>query len=309
MKTIHFLVLRFSITDQIKPNKMSKIGFSLVILCLISGLSGHLNAQLSTSYVHQSLKKIWTSESKLATPESVLYYQKENVLFVSSINGNPTDKDGNGFISKMSVDGKLISLKWANGLHAPKGMGVFNGKLYVADIDQLVEIDIKSGKIIKKYKGKKSRFLNDIAIGKDGAVYVSDMKNNMIYCLKSGKFDIWLMVGNLFQPNGLLIEGNNLLVGCMNYVVSVDLQTKHVRTFITETGSIDGLVKNGDEQYIISDWSGNIHSINKKTAKLKLLSTESDKVNAADIEYIKSKKLLIVPTFFDNRIIAYEVNL
>jgi len=288
---------------------MGKLIISLSILFLLAGLNIKSHAQSNSSFVHQSLKKVWATEKKLATPESVIYSKKEDVLFVSNINGAPTEKDGNGFISKISTEGKVISLKWASGLHAPKGMGIYKNKLYVTDIDQLVEIDIKNGKILKTYKGKKARFLNDVAIGKDGTVYVSDMKNNTIYYLKEGKFDIWLMVGNLFQPNGLLIEGNNLLVGCMNYVVSVDLLTKHVRTFITETGSIDGLVKNGEDQYIISDWSGNVHAINKTSPKLKILSTESDNVNAADIEYIKSKKLLIVPTFFDNRIMAYKVNL
>jgi sugar lactone lactonase YvrE len=288
---------------------MNKIFILLLSLGLLIQLTFKINAQSNSPYIHQSLKKAWTSEKQLATPESVLYYEKENILFVSNVNGQPTDKDNNGFISKMTLDGKITTLKWANGLNAPKGMGIYKNKLYVTDIDQLVEIDIKSGKILKKYEGEKARFLNDIAIGKDGTVYVSDVKNNIIYTLKKGKFDIWLMVGNLFQPNGLLIDENKLLVGCMNYIVSVDLQTKHVRTYITETGSIDGLVKNGSEKYIISDWAGNIHAINKKDPKLKLISTESENVNAADIEYIKSKNLLIVPTFFDNRVMAYEVNL
>ncbi len=288
---------------------MNKIFIQFFSLYLLINLSININAQTDGSFIHQSLKREWASEKQLATPESVLYCEKENVLFVSNINGQPADKDSNGFITKMTLDGKIVKLKWANGLNAPKGMGIYKTKLYVTDIDQLVEIDIKSGKIIKKYEGEKARFLNDIAIGKDGTVYVSDMKNNIIYALKKGKFDIWLMVGNLFQPNGLLIEGNKLLVGCMNYVVSVDLQTKHVRTYITETGSIDGLVKSGSEKYIISDWAGNIHAINKKDPKLKLISTEAEHVNAADMEYIKSKKLLIVPTFFDNRVMAYKVNL
>ena len=281
----------------------------IISFILINLSSTTVFSQLSKAYLHQSLKKVWSSEQKLATPESVLYNKKENVLYVSNINGIPTDKDGNGFISKMSTEGIILNLKWINGLNAPKGMGIYNGKLYVSDIDQLIEIDIQQGKISKKYEGKKALFLNDIAIDKNGSVYVSDMKSNVIYLLKDGIFDIWLEIGNLFQPNGLLIDNNNLLVGCMNYVVAVDLQTKHVRTFITETGSIDGLVKNGKEQYIISDWTGNVYLINKTDPKLKILSTEIEKINAADMEYIKSKKLLLIPTFNDNRVEAYEVNI
>ncbi|MDF1549225.1 MAG: hypothetical protein P1P88_15470 [Bacteroidales bacterium] len=268
-----------------------------------------LLGQSPDPFVHQSLKKVWESEKLLATPESVIYDEKNDVLYVSNVNGKPSDKDGNGFITKMSTEGKILNLKWINGLNAPKGMAIFNGKLYVSDIDHLVEIDIKQGKIIKQHKAKKAKFLNDVAVDKEGAVFVSDMENNIIYQYKNDTFDIWLRIGNLFQPNGLLVDNNCLLIGCMNYVVSADLKTKHVRTFITETGSIDGIIKNDKDHYIISDWLGNINLIDKTNPKIKLLSTESNKINAADIEYISSKKLLLVPTFFDNRVMAYEINL
>lgn len=294
---------------EIKPYKMNKIFGTLLIAILHLIINEQITAQTNNTFIHTSLKKIWETEKLFSTPESVIYDEKNDVLYVANINGQPLDRDNNGFISKVSTDGKIIILKWIDKLDAPKGMGIYNGKLYVADIDHLVEIDISQGKIIKKYKGKKAKFLNDVAIDKDGAVYVSDMKNNAIYKYLNGVFEPWLSIGNLFQPNGLLVEDNNLLIGCMNYVVAADLKTKHVRTFITETGSIDGLIKNGNDKYIISDWLGNLHLISKTAPKVKILSTEAAKINAADIEYIKSKKMLLIPTFYDNRIMAYEVDL
>jgi hypothetical protein len=274
----------------------------IALLCMIQ-----IIAQTSIELKKPTLTSKWSSEKLLLIPESVLYNEKMDILFVSNINGKPDEKDGNGFISKLKTDGSIIQLKWISGLNAPKGMGTFDNKLYVADIDQLVEIDIASGKIIKKYPAKKAKFLNDVAIDKNGNVYVSDTQNNLLYCLKNGKFEIWLSVGNLFNPNGLLFENNALLVGCNNYVLSVDLDTKHVRTFITETGSIDGLIKFGENQYIISDWLGNIYLLSTSEPKIRLLSTAADNINAADIEYIKDKKLLIIPTFSDNRLMAYEL--
>jgi len=268
-----------------------------------------VNAQNNNESKIVSLQNKWSSERVLSTPESVINCKSMDLLFVSNISGSPSEKDGKGFISKLSLDGSVIQLKWVGGLNAPKGMGIFNGKLYVADIDELVEIDIASAKIIKKYPAKKAKFLNDVSIDKYGNVYVSDTQVNLIYCLKNNKFDIWLSVGNLFNPNGLLCDNNSLLVGCNNYVLSVDIETKHVKTFISETGSIDGLVKIDENYYVISDWVGNIYLINKSEPKIKLLSTEADNINAADIEYIKDKRLLIVPTFSDNRIMAYELGL
>jgi len=276
---------------------------------LLISLAIYTNAQSNKEIGNTALKSKWSSEKLLSTPESVLYHEKSDILYVSNVSGDPSEKDGNGFISKVSKEGAILQLKWATGLNAPKGIGIFDGKLFVADIDQLVEIELSTGKINKQYPAKKAKFLNDVAIDKNGNVYVSDTKTNLIYCLKNGKLEIWLSVGNLFNPNGLLIDNNDLLVGCNNYLISVDLQNKQVRTFIAETGPIDGLLKINDNQYVISDWVGNIHLISKSEPKILLLSTITDNINAADMEYIKDKKLLIVPTFSDNRIMAYELGL
>ena len=98
------------------------------------------------------LEEQWATEQILKTPESVIYDGENNVLYVSNINRNPSQKNEKGFISKISLDGEIIELKWITGLNAPKGSGIYNGKLFVADIDRLVEIDIKKGKILKKHK-------------------------------------------------------------------------------------------------------------------------------------------------------------
>src|SRR2546430_4422899 len=63
--------------------------------------------------------------------------------FISSENGQPTDRDNNGFITKLGPDGKIINLKFIEGgaggvtLHAPQGLAVIGRTLYVSDIDQV----------------------------------------------------------------------------------------------------------------------------------------------------------------------------
>src|SRR5687768_14467011 len=74
----------------------------------------------------------WETEPLLTTCESVLYDDAQDVLYVSNINGVPDGKDGNGFISKVSIDGKITEANWVKGMDAPKGLGLANGKLYVA---------------------------------------------------------------------------------------------------------------------------------------------------------------------------------
>ena len=105
----------------------------------------------------------------LKTPESALAVPAEGFAYVSNVAGKPTDKDGNGFISKVSLaDGKIIALEWAKGLDAPKGLALAGGKLYTSDIDQLVEIDPASGKILAKYDAPGATFLNDVAADAQG---------------------------------------------------------------------------------------------------------------------------------------------
>ena len=49
------------------------------------------------------------------------------------------------------------------------------GTLWVSDIDRIVAVDIEKGEIIKEVPVPNAQFLNDLATGLDGAVYVGDM--------------------------------------------------------------------------------------------------------------------------------------
>src|SRR5215510_5815377 len=89
----------------------------------------------------QSLSETWRTEG-LSNPESVVFDPTENVLYVSNVAGDAVDKDGKGFVSRLSPDGKIVTLEWAAGLNAPKGLALAGERLYVSDIDELVAIDV-----------------------------------------------------------------------------------------------------------------------------------------------------------------------
>lgn len=265
---------------------------------------------LSTTVLAQSdgtVKEVWKTEQKLQTPESVLYYPTDNILFVSNIAGNPTEKDNTGFISKIGINGKIIDLKWVEGISAPKGMAINEGKLYVSNIDELVEIDIAKAKIIKRYKAPGAKFLNDVAINRYGTVFVTDMQQNTIWYLHGKKFEIWLASNDLQHPNGLYAEHNELLVGNKDYILKIHYKSKQAVRYIENTGSIDGLVPTGNGAYLISDWLGHVYLVKSGAERKLIFSSGNEKINAADIEYIPTKKLLLIPTFFDNRVAAYEL--
>jgi len=255
--------------------------------------------------------KQWQTKKELRVPESVLFDESRNVLYVSNINGKSTEKNGQGFISKVSLDGKIEVLKWATGLHAPKGSAIYRNKLYVSDIDHLIEIDVKTGKILAKYPATGAKFLNDVAADASGNVYVTDMssENSMIYTLRHGTMVVWMKGGEISRPNGLDIEGKRLLVGNSGdgSLKAINLADKKITTIARVGSGIDGLRSDGKGNYFISDWRGKTSLVTASGQIIVLIDTTALKINSADLEYIKNRQLLLIPTFFANSVVAYTV--
>ena len=253
------------------------------------------------------LTQKWETDTLLTTCESVLYDKQNNILYVANINGTPEGKDGNGFISKVTLDGKIENLKWATDMDAPKGLGIFKNILYVADINRIHEVDITTGKIIKSHTVDSAKFLNDVTVSETGKVYISDTGNDNILLLENGKVSVWLegMVG----INGLLAEGNNIqAISFSSGVFSTVDENKKITILSDSLDNGDGINAVGDGGYLVSSWNGMVHYVSADGKNTRLLDTRKDSVSAADIEYIAEKKLLLVPTFFKNKVVAYELS-
>lgn len=266
------------------------------------------------------LEKKW-SVSGFEVPESVSYDAKNKALYVSNIKGGMGEKDGNGYISKLGLDGKIISKKWITGLNAPKGMGLYNGKLYVADITQIVEIDIKNSKIINRYDAPEATFLNDISIDSEGNVFASNTfgENFMIYKLSKGKVSIWLKDKSLNMPNGLLVSGDNLYLGTWGEelnpktfqtkvpgdLLKISLKTKKIEVVVKKVGNIDGVVKT-IHGYLMSDYIAGklVYVKDNENTSVDVITVES---GAADIEFNKTHKVVYVPQMQAGRIDAYAI--
>lgn len=250
----------------------------------------------------QTLTKQWTATDGLKTPESVLYDAGSNSIFVSNINGQASEKDGNGFISILGIDGKMKNLNWVTGLNAPKGLAIYNGNLYVADIDELVVINIKEARITDKIKLENAKFLNDVTASENGTVYVTDMRDNKIYVLENGKLTLWLEDQLISNPNGLWAENGKLYIGT-GQILQADIKTKEIQVLVNDCGGIDGLEKLKDGNFIYSNWKGLIF-ITKGVKSIQLLDTV-DKQNTADIDFVPGKNMVLVPTFLANSVDAY----
>ncbi len=260
----------------------------------------------------------WTVDG-LNEPESVVYDKKTNAIYVSSINGNPLELDNNGYISKLSVSGQILEKKWITGLDGPKGLAVFKNFLYVSDINKIWKISLKN-KIKTKFKVNDAGFLNDVVVDKNGDVYTSDMFKNRIYRLKKNKINIWKQSELLNSPNGLLIEGNNLIISTWGKIkegfqteikgklIKVNLRTREIKKFFSTRpiGNLDGIVFNKNNGYLVTDWvSGKLLTVNKKG-----IVVESKKINkgAADLEILMHKNLILIPMMQNNNLSAFQIN-
>ena len=260
---------------------------------------------LKSNAQKHSLEKIWETDTIIAIPESVLHDSNKNILYVSLIDGEPWDIDGKGGIGKLSVNGNTFDSAWITGLNAPKGMGIFGNKLYVADVNNVTVINIKNNKILKKIAIDSASGLNDISINAKGIVFVSDSKTSKIWRIENEKFELYLT--DIKGVNGLKCIKDELYIGAGKSFIKANAQ-KEITHIAEIPESIDGIEPTGNGDFILSAWTGYIYYLSADGNIETILDTHLKKKNTADIGYDKEKKILYVPTFFAKTVTAYKLN-
>ena len=273
----------------------------------------------STEAAAAAPKLLWETKG-LAQPESVVEDPATGVIYVSNINGAVMQKEGNGFISRLTADGKMLERQWVKGLNSPTGLALHDRTLYAADVDQLIEINAASGEILKRYDAKGAVFLNDVVVDDDGTVYVSDTPMNTIWRLKDGSFEPWLANDALNGPNGLLIQGKTLIVASLGKVQSQG-QKKELGTLLAVSlddqkvskvgkgeliGNLDGLQAIQPGVYLVTDWAqGALYRVDAKGKVDELIDLNQ---GSADLSYLPGKKMLLIPMMLDNSLVAYRLD-
>jgi len=215
----------------------------LILLVLLS--SCFLNPRAQQVFIHEDATRIWDTPAIFKVPESVKYDPVKKCLLVSNINGAPAEKDGNGFISKVSLNGKVLNLEWITGLDAPKGMGIFGNELFISNLSEIVVADLITGAVLKRYPVKDARFLNDIDIDENGTVYISDMRASVIYRLRNDTVEKWIEGAAIENCNGLHYRKGKLYIGTKDQIVEADTATSLLSVFARNTGPVDGLESTG----------------------------------------------------------------
>jgi hypothetical protein len=251
-----------------------------------------------------SLEKLWETDTIVAVPESVLPDPANNILYISLVDGAPWDVDGKGGVGRLSPDGKKFNGNWITGLNAPKGMGRYGNRLYVADISDVVVIDIAKGSIVKKIPVPGESGLNDITVDNKGVVYVSDSKSGKVYRIANDVPTLYM--DHLDGANGLKASGNNLYILARKQVLLADPQ-KNLKIICDLPNGGDGVEEVGNGDLIVSEWIGNVFYVYADGRKIQMLDRKPEKKNTADIWYDQNSKTLYVPGFFGKTITAYRL--
>ena len=261
----------------------------------------------------------WTATDGIETPESVYVDPSSGFIFVSQIAGAPDGRDGNGRIVKLGGDGTVVSSTFTTGLNAPKGLRSHGGTLWTADLDEVVAIDVETGTVRSRLKIAGALFLNDVTVGQDGTVYVSDMMANRIYAVRDGMASVFAEGEQLEWPNGLLVDGTRLIVGgwgkpeadfstkVPGRLFALDLQTKQ-KTLITPKpfANIDGVELDGRGGYIVTDYvAGKVLQV---TASGEARELRQFMPGTADFAFVPAGNVLIVPHMNENKVAAYDLS-
>ena len=191
--------------------------------------------------------------SGLESPHSFLADPATRSYYISNINGEADARDNNGFITRLSDDGRITAFKFIEGgrgdvtLHAPKGMVVVDDVLYVTDLDTLRAFDKTTGKPLatlvlpRPAAGGAAQSLTDVASDGQGHLYLADQGGNAIYrvdLVPTLTLSLYVSGAHLAGPSGVAVHPKT------GHVVVVSYDSGKIFD-ITPEGTLTELASNG----------------------------------------------------------------
>ena len=258
--------------------------------------------------------------SGFSSPESVVI-TKENV-YVSNVGKKleATIKDKDGFISRLSKNGKIVELHFIRGLNSPKGMGIIYDTLYVADIDTIKGFNLNTKEQVFSLNFANTMFLNDITIKDKNTIFVSSTDTDTIFevDLKNNKYKKLIdfnAANGLHFENGFLYavelgsSAEKMLDG-KGKLFKINLKNNKSILLSSYEGVLDGVQKVGSRIYV-SDWinfknSGVVRVYDLKTKKESVLGTMSLH-GAADFMIDEESNKLYIPQMIAGKLSIIDI--
>ncbi len=220
-------------------------------------------------------------------PESVGCDAKNKAIYVSEFGSKlaPLDKDGAGYISKWTLDGKLVEKNFLPGdrgekLNKPKGIWVQGNRLWTTDIDSAWVFDLKT-KRGRRVAIPGIQFANDPAV-RGIALYVTDNRGDQLFRIEPADFlhlkgepKISTVFGGAkVNPNGIWPAKADLVVvgfASADEPRAIYRVGKKTRALSEPIGRLDGVLELKDGSLLVTDWnSGSLFQWSKKMGMHKL---------------------------------------
>jgi len=264
-------------------------------------------------------------------PESVIADGK--FIYVSDIGKTmePSAKDGNGGIRKLSLTGKLLTANFAKtALHAPKGMAIVKNVLYTADVDRIVGISLDDGKLVREisFSSFKTLLVNDIVSVNDSTLYATATDINKVFKVNIGRsvsvvpVDISPLIGangicynqasTRLYVVGLGLFSDKQPTGRIGYI-NLNKTLAEYTPMPVKPGFYDGVALLNDGSLIVSDWgslqqpTGGLYKIDVKTGRSTRLKLPRQIAGPADIWLDRTRNRLLVPEMLNGMVLSYQL--
>lgn len=243
-----------------------------------------------------------------SAPSAVLWDAGSKFFYVSNVAGKAGAKDGQGWVSLVGADGRILGPRWASGLNSPQGLALSRGRLYVADVDHLAVVDPATGGVLSRIPAPGAKLLTDVSAAPDGHVYVSDPLADAIWRLSpDGTFSEWARGDRLEGPSALRVRGGRLYVASWGRAAPdfstqipgrlywLDLRTGE-RHDVSKVplGNLSGLESASGGGWLMTDRkAGKLWRVSDPKGEAELLASGLE--GAADLGYDPRLRLIVVP--------------
>jgi sugar lactone lactonase YvrE len=300
----------------------------LVTACAKDNAARDTTAAVDTARRAAEAEKVGETAG-LKVPESARYDAELDVWFVTNINGNPSQKDNNGFIARIHGDSLSAATMLVEGgkrgvnLNAPKGMALLGDTLYVADIDMLRKFNKRTGEFLGavSLRDYGATFLNDVAAGPDG-IYVTDTGirfddqgamthpgTNRVFRVTGLRVTAVLSGDSLMNPNGIAWDATNARFILAPFggpsLQAWNPGTPAATNLVAGPGGYDGIEVLPNGNILVSSWTDStVYVVHGGSHIMPLVRGVSA---PADIGFDTKRNVVAVPRFNDGKVEYYRI--